>query len=410
MVDNSSYYKKYIKYKNKYLQYKHILNGGYMQQQLSVIILASHQNAIGEMLNMLVNNYATTRKKLKNCACLEIAKFISNGVAIVTVQMIHEGELDPRDKNKDPRMYFTINEFNSLGYTFKLEHTNKIEDNVRILLIRHGNGPHNAKSGVFGAFIKLNNSDIYTDPLLTSLGINQAERASQLVINTILSWRVPCTVFLCSSRLKRAIQTAGIIGFHILQQVAQNPNIVIRDTVVIVPGVEEIVDKVGNTDIYGLNPENRSICPIDYGVQKNCNNLYITTTKTIPKTILNIIFESTNGYDEYILVDFTYISKYKKTIFPFSLRINTAFIVLGNIVKQSQIQQPYPQSYAQQSYVQQPHPQISQLTQQPYPQAYAQQSYVQQPQLTQQPQIQQPYQQIRQPQQPYQQTQSQYIT
>jgi hypothetical protein len=87
MVNNydHKYYKKYIKYKNKYLQYKRILHGGTQLPQppspqpsqpspLSVIVLASHQNAIGEFLSVLVTNFADTRKKIKNCACLEISK------------------------------------------------------------------------------------------------------------------------------------------------------------------------------------------------------------------------------------------------------------------------------------------------------------------------------------------------
>jgi hypothetical protein len=170
MVNNydHKYYKKYIKYKNKYLQYKRILHGGTQplqpsqplqqpssQPPLSVIVLASHQNAIGEILSVLVTNYAKTRKKIKNCACLEISK--DDG--IVRVSMVHKGELDLQDTKKDPKLYFTPDEFNNRNYQFKKEHASKIGinvnigDNVKILLVRHGNGPHNAQTGIMGMLL-----------------------------------------------------------------------------------------------------------------------------------------------------------------------------------------------------------------------------------------------------------------
>lgn len=88
---------------------------------MSVIILASHQNTMGEFLSVLVENFANTRKKFKNCACLEIAKVDD----IVRVRMVHQGELDPKDTKKDPKLYFTPIEFNNQQYQFKKEHASK---------------------------------------------------------------------------------------------------------------------------------------------------------------------------------------------------------------------------------------------------------------------------------------------
>jgi phosphohistidine phosphatase SixA len=369
MVNNydNKYYKKYIKYKNKYLQYKRILYGGTQppqpqpsqppqpqpsQSPLSVIILASHQNTMGEFLSILVTNFTKTRKKFKNCACLEIAKVDD----IVRVSMVHEGELDQQDKKKDPKLYFTIEEFNEQNYKFKKEYPPNIDvnigDNVKILLVRHGNGPHNAHTGLEGAIVKLKDEETYTDSLLTLLGINQAERASISIIKKIRTYG-KCTIKLCSSRLRRAIQTAGIIGYHLSIPQIQNVSMELR--VIIIPGVEEIVDSKGNTEkkilSIGLNPENRSICPIGSNMPKNCDNLFLTTTPATPTTLTTTInkidfhafdgFTTANDDSAYIPVDFTYMLQYKKTIFPFSTRINTAFNKLEEVIQTSEMPVPF---------------------------------------------------------------------
>lgn len=343
MVNNydNKYYKKYIKYKNKYLQYKRILYGGLPQPPLSVIVLASHQNAIGEFLSVLVTNFTKTRKKFKNCACLEIAK---DG-DIVRVSMVYEGELDQQDTKKDPKLYFTPVEFNKQQYQFNLNHASKIGvnvnigDNVKIFLVRHGNGPHNEHTGLEGAIVKSKDEETYTDPLLTPLGISQAERASILIINKITSYNRQCTIKLCSSRLRRAIQTVGIIGYHLSIPQIQNVSMELR--VIIIPGVEEIVDSKGNTEYtifsIGLNPENRSICPIGSNMPKNCDNLFLTTTPATPTTIQKIDFHAFDGFTTYIPVDFTYMSQYIETIFPFSDRIKTTFDVLKGVIQSLQM-------------------------------------------------------------------------
>ena len=373
MVNNydHKYYKKYIKYKNKYLQYKRILHGGTPQQlpsqpsqpPLSVIVLASHQNAIGEFLSVLVEGFTETRKKIKNCACLEIAKVDG----IVRVRMVHQGELDPKDKKKEED-YFTIKEFNSKNYQFKNEHESKIGDNVKILLVRHGNGPHNAHPGIMGGIVKISDGETYTDPLLTSLGISQAERASHLIINTIRSYRRQCTIHLCSSRLRRAIQTAAIIGYNISRSNIPNVSMVLK--VIIIPGVEEVVDDSGKTEntlfSIKINPENRSICPIDSNMPKNCNNLFLTTsttstTPTTPTTPTTLITITKIGFIDdvgsipissiNIPVDFMHMRQHIETIFPFSKRINTAFNKLGMVI------QPLQTSEMQQTSETQPQPQ-----------------------------------------------------
>jgi broad specificity phosphatase PhoE len=391
MVENSyNYYKKYIKYKNKYLQYKHNLHGGITQPQspalsqsqppaplqpqpqpqpqpLVVVILASHQNAIGELLTMMVKGYAKTRKKLKNCACIEISKVrVRDGGEEIHVKMIHDGELDPKDKSKRPELYFTVDIFNNHNYKFKDEHVGKIGTNVKLILVRHGNGPHNAKTGFFGALVKMSNLDIYTDPLLTQLGIDQAQRAHPFIQQKILEYDNQCKIFLCSSRLRRAIQTVGIIGFHILQSgdSSMNPNL-LRE-IVIVPGVEEIVDDTGNTEntllSSGLNPENRSIYPIGEQRSRNCDNLYITfshdklvnnnegtvnnnngsvnnnnrSVNNNNNKSVNITKIEFNNYksnnSETIAVNFRHMYQNKETIFPLSARFDTAFNVLNEIV------------------------------------------------------------------------------
>jgi hypothetical protein len=303
---------------------------------LSVIVLASHQNAIGEFLSVLVEGFTETRKKIKNCACLEISK-VGN---VVKVSMIHQGELDPKDKKKEED-YFTIEGFNRQKYQFKNEHESKIGDNVKILLVRHGNGPHNAQTGIMGGIVKISDEETYTDPLLTPLGISQAERASHLIINTIKTYG-QCTIHLCSSRLRRAIQTAGTIGYHISQ--TKIPNVLMELRVKIIPGVEEIVNSTGNTEntilSIGLNPENRSICPIGSNMPKNCDNLFLTTSTT-PTTLITI---TKIGFIDdvgsiHIPVDFMHMHQHIETIFPFSDRINTAFNKLKMVI-QPQIQMP----------------------------------------------------------------------
>lgn len=350
MVTNYDYYKKYIKYKNKYLQYKHNLRGGIpnlepqtQSQPLAVVILASHQNAIGELLNMMVEDYSLGRKKIKNCACLEISKVVGDGKAQVQVRMVYEGELDPKDTSKEPRLYFTVDEFNECKYKFKDEHVGKIDLNVKLLLVRHGNGPHNAKTGFLGAIVKLSNLDIYTNPLLTQLGIEQAQRACLPIMNTILGYNTKCTISLCSSRLRRAIQTVGIIGFCISHINFSEVNTV--KEIIVVPGVEEIVDDTGNTEntllSSGLNPENRSICPIgDYKI-KNCDNLfisYVENSGSYPMSvqIKNINFNSANPTNPAIIpVNFINMHTHIGTIFPLAKRFETTFDVLRVIVQPS---------------------------------------------------------------------------
>lgn len=208
------------------------------------------------------------------------------------------------------------------------------------MLVRHGNGPHNAHTGLEGAIVKSKDEETYTDPLLTPLGISQAERASMSIIKNITSYKRQCTIKLCSSRLRRAIQTAGIIGYHLSKSQIQGVSMVLR--VIIIPCVEEIVDSTGNTEntIFskGLNPENRSICPIGSNMPENCDNLFLTTTPATPTTIQKIDFHVFDGFTTYIPVDFTHMSQNIKTIFPFSTRINTAFNKLEEVI------QPQPQT------------------------------------------------------------------
>ena len=387
MVENSyNYYKKYIKYKNKYLQYKHNLRGGvpnihlqpqppiHLQPQPQpqpqppapshvVVILASHQNAIAELLTMMVDGYALSRKKFKNCACIEISKVLEgDGREEVHVRMVYEGELDPKDTSKVPLLYFTVDTFNSHNYKFKDEHVGKIGTNVRLLLVRHGNGEHNNKTGIKGGIVKLSNPDIYTDALLTPLGIDQAQKAYQQIIYTILGYKKKCNIILCSSRLRRAIQTAGIIGFRIshylknlgkylpyLSNLSNLSNLPYLPElkIVIVPGVEEIVNDTGNTEhvflSIRLNPENRSICECDFDDSrtKKCNNLLIFETDDTNNPIEKISFDESEkgsiniditGTHNKIPVSFIHMHNHKETIFPLSRRFDTAFEVLKEIV------------------------------------------------------------------------------
>ncbi len=324
-----------------------------------VVILASHQNAITELLTMMVDGYASSRKKIKNCACIEISKVLEgDGGEEIHVKMVYEGELDPKDTSKDPLLYFTVDTFNSHNYKFKNEHVGKIETNVKLLLVRHGNGEHNSKTGIKGGIVKISNLDIYTDALLTPLGIEQAQKAYQQIIYTILGYKKKCNIILCSSRLRRAIQTAGIVGFRIshylknlgkhLSNLSNLSNLPYLPElkIVIVPGVEEIVDDTGNTErvfVIRLNPENRSICKCEFDDSrtKKCNNLLIFETDDTNNPIEKISFDESEkgsididitGSVTKIPVNFRHMHNHKETIFPLSRRFDTAFEVLKKIV------------------------------------------------------------------------------
>ena len=349
MVTN--YYKKYIKYKNKYLQYKSLLHGGTTIIEPTLVFLASHQNAITVFLMHLIDGYAKTRKKFKNCMCLCIARDDTD-TNKVKITMIYEGELDTKDKSKDPRLYFTTDEFNSRDYKLIDSYAQRIPQHVKIFLVRHGNGPHNAQTGLTGVITKLGNGEVYTDPLLTPLGIQQAERASVVILQQVKK-HIGCKVFVCSSRLRRAIQTAAIIMTYI--EDVKGINVTLDRRVIVIPGVEEIVDDKGNTEktlfSSGLNPENRSICEIGFSsnanTTKKCDKLLITEKTDPYNRIEQIVFDDDNfvsidsiGANTTIPVDFTHMQNNQKTIFPIGRRIDTAFNIVVDYVVRGQPHAP----------------------------------------------------------------------
>lgn len=164
-------------------------------------------------------------KKFKNCVVLNI--IITRG--IVTIKMIHEGELDQTELNKltseKKDKYWTVATFNNFfnSLEFKLGFLNPTH-NFELLFLRHGQGFHNLPenkgklskaAAIVANKLRSNDKNPYFDSPLTLIGIEQAARAATS-IKPILGGRKIEAVFV--SILNRTHTTAATfittIGDH----------------------------------------------------------------------------------------------------------------------------------------------------------------------------------------------------
>lgn len=290
-----NYYKKYIKYKNKYLQFTHKLIGGTdfeLQPQSTppkvplaqpapqpppsisspvdhrIFVIVTHQKWLECFLTVfLEDKYKSTKKKFKNCMCLCISRSLLSGSIKVT--MVCEGFLDPNDTKKDPFLYFNTLEFNSHDYKCNPIHSNCLPQNTTMMFVRHGNGFHNPETGILGLLKKNLQRGIYKDALLTDLGKEQAEQASVAILrhlstilrdlSTITGSRVNHCVYFCASILRRAIQTSSILLSRLLICRESYCTGITSDlSVYVFYNINEVVNCDGNTGT--LNPENTPTC------------------------------------------------------------------------------------------------------------------------------------------------------
>jgi broad specificity phosphatase PhoE len=291
-----NYYKKYIKYKNKYLQLRYKLIGGHyielqtlqqlqpqppapqppsispqppstpQPQSISLVsekhrifVIVTHQKWLECFLTeFLEDKYKTTKKKFKNCMFLCISRDDKKNIEVT---MVCEGYLDPNDK-KDERLYFNTLEFNNHNYTCNHIHSNLLPPNTTMMLVRHGNGFHNSETGLLGLLKKNLNQRKYRDALLTDLGKEQAKWASVAILRHLstitISHPKHCVRF-CASILRRAIQTSSILLSCL--RTCNEPyctGITNDPCVYVFYNINEVVNCDGNTGT--LNPENTPTC------------------------------------------------------------------------------------------------------------------------------------------------------
>jgi broad specificity phosphatase PhoE len=284
-----NYYKKYIKYKNKYLQLRYKLIGGtdfelqpqppapqppststaqsaqpstsLVSEKHRIFVIVTHQKWLECFLTaFLEDKYKTTKRKFKNCMCLCISKKTSISIGIT---MVCQGYLDPADK-KDESLYFNTLEFNNNNYTCNFEHNELLPPNTTMMFVRHGNGFHNSETGLLGLIKKNRNQSKYRDALLTDLGKEQAKWASVAILRHLRtitdSHKKHCVcVYFCASILRRAIQTSSILLSCL--RTCNEPyctGITYDPCVYVFYNINEVVNCDGNTGT--LNPENTPTC------------------------------------------------------------------------------------------------------------------------------------------------------
>jgi bisphosphoglycerate-dependent phosphoglycerate mutase len=259
--NTKSYYTKYIKYKNKYLQLKNmyqyggwgedwgwinkvstvtakaenLFNQKFTQNNLNILV-GTHDNRVKcvcSSIGIEINRNIGTDEipiikeiKFKNCAVI-LFSFDKTNIPKLTVSLIYEGSISgdvnkntnehkyfTNDSNNKNLLYFETKEFINEHYTKALSSLHIFSDDfdkhlgncktLNIYMVRHAEGIHNKPTKIekIIGFI----SSTYLDPELNKDGIQQA---NTLATNGILKNINFDYIFV--SDLKRTRDTIGII-------------------------------------------------------------------------------------------------------------------------------------------------------------------------------------------------------
>lgn len=197
--NNSNYYSKYLKYKNKYLDLKNILLKQNGRGKVINCVLVAHNGRIkclltslGVPIKKMIEGKGDKKfeMRFKNCAII-LLKVSSNRIEI---SLVYDGEINILKKD----YYYYVNGETNLNKseikfeTFNLEGNSyiqglrtlklkpeDIEDNIiNFYMVRHGEGEHNVASKSEKIF-----SNKILDASLTQYGIQQAINASAYLKN-----------------------------------------------------------------------------------------------------------------------------------------------------------------------------------------------------------------------------------
>jgi broad specificity phosphatase PhoE len=207
MINDNTYFEKYIKYKKRYIE----LKTKYTQNPniKNVILVATHSYRLQCILNRLrimsTNKTMDGIKRFKNCAIVRIFRSPTGNTCVeLFFEGIYAGPPDPTHFEEPDR--------EQILFEIEINYTNKdysISDDVEIYLIRHGEGEHNIATGEQKHIL----NDTLKDAKLTDNGNKQARTAGDK-LNSYFSSRIfNPTYYFCASDLSRTQETIANIKY-----------------------------------------------------------------------------------------------------------------------------------------------------------------------------------------------------
>jgi hypothetical protein len=209
-MNNTNYFEKYLKYKNKYIELKK-LSGGTPNTK-HMIFVATHSYRLQCILNSMrihSNKKDIDIKRFKNCAVVRVFRNGNNTQVQLIFEGIYDGLIDPNDIT-----HFEQTDRNKVLFTIDNTYF-LIPKNVEIYFIRHGEGIHNTTPHDERDI----NARLLIDAKLTKSGKQQALKAGNYLneyLNEYLNGRqIDNQYYFCASDLHRTHETIGYIK-HVL--------------------------------------------------------------------------------------------------------------------------------------------------------------------------------------------------
>jgi broad specificity phosphatase PhoE len=265
MINDNTYFEKYVIYKTRYIELKK--KSTQNPNIKHVILVATHSYRLQCILNRLrimsTNKKMNGIKRFKNCAIVRIFRnYDENTYVELFFEGIYDGPLDKTDKSHFEKK-------DTQNFLFKIENKDyTIPNDVEIYLIRHGEGEHNIATGEQ----KHTLNDTLKDAKLTYNGNKQARTAGDKLNSYFSIRKFKPTYYFCASDLSRTQETIANIKY-VLNKANKGEK---ENPIYIIPCIHEItpnVRAIGNAtedncdDIKKLAPKtsiyNITSCSID---------------------------------------------------------------------------------------------------------------------------------------------------
>jgi broad specificity phosphatase PhoE len=208
MINDNTYFEKYIKYKKRYIE----LKTKYTQNPdiKNVILVATHSYRLQCILNRLrimsTNKTMNGIKRFKNCAIVRIFRSPNGNTCVeLFFEGLYDGPPDPTDTTH-------FEETDTKQILFEIENKDySIPNDVEIYLIRHGEGEHNIATSEQKHIL----NDTLKDAKLTDNGNKQARTAGDKLNSYFSSrnFKPNPTYYFCASDLSRTQETIANIKY-----------------------------------------------------------------------------------------------------------------------------------------------------------------------------------------------------
>ena len=257
-MNNTNYFEKYLKYKNKYVELKKISGGN--PNTKNIILVGTHGFRIKCLFATLIHlsgiqNF--TLHSFKNCA---IIRCYSDNTHI-RFENIYNGQRSAQKENKDRILYYQNKDKDKIKQISLLKSQFPKFDipiNIEIFLIRHGEGIHN----VLNVNTHINYPNKLIDAPLNEEGKQQASRAADIFFQYFNNKRLQgdlkehnLKLIFCASDLDRPRETVKFFMDKFKSSNIQNSLLKIDYQIHVLPCIHEIYPAEIKKDVK-LSPTN----------------------------------------------------------------------------------------------------------------------------------------------------------